>query len=245
MFVCQQYLGDLQRVSSDGKYLEAGKWYTIPTFQSNSLVLPGEQVPMVVNKHIFNRIEADFIKTGRSVVGLLCPKICQYTLPYDYGVTCEIFEKGERNSINLTIKLRACQRFKTHRNELNFPQKQVGMKMSIQILPEIVLSDSLFGSSNTSLSKYRGGNDKSLQKIRSFESASLPWPQFVYEQYNICGTMNKLREQLTELPSDPVKISFWCAQNLALNPDEKLKVFLTDSVPERMMIIEKSMKYVN
>lgn len=121
--------------------------------------------------------------------------------------------------------------------------------MPIKILPEIVLSDSLFGSTNTSLSKYRTNNEAAIKKIRSFESASLPWPQFVYEQYNISRTMNKLREQLSSfqlegMPTDPVKISFWCAKNLALQPIEKIKVFLTDSVLDRMMIIEKSLAYV-
>lgn len=102
----------MQRVSGDSKFLETGHVYEIPIFQHHSLILPGEQFPMIISKRTFDRINFEFTIKDRFIIGLLCPDSFQYSFPNVYGVTCEIFEKGDYNNTHVTIKSRAYQRFK-------------------------------------------------------------------------------------------------------------------------------------
>lgn len=102
-----QYLGDLERVSGV-EYLEPNKSYTIPIIVHNSLVFPGETLPMILSPNMF--LPADNNDDG-ALFGLVFRELRNTHNFNLYGVTCLIYEKGHDDRDNLNLKSRAYQRF--------------------------------------------------------------------------------------------------------------------------------------
>lgn len=109
-----QYLGDLERVSGV-EYLEPNKTYTIPILAHNSLVFPGETLPMILSPNIMF-LPADNNDDG-ALFGLVFRELRNNHNFNLYGVTCLIYEKGTDERENLNIKSRAYQRFFIENNE--------------------------------------------------------------------------------------------------------------------------------
>lgn len=63
------------------------------------------------------------------------------------------------------------------------------------ILPEISLADPQFGNITNSCTKFRK-NKSMISKIRHFESGSLSWPKFVYDQYDVDRAISEIIESL-------------------------------------------------
>lgn len=72
------------------------------------------------------------------------------------------------------------------------------MYANVEILPEIVLPDPVLGIETNSLSKFR------KRSKRRFEVGRLPWPGFVYDQYDVEKIMAAVRETMANL-----KIGSW------------------------------------
>lgn len=106
-FVYFQYLGDLERVSGNS-YLEPNRNYEMPIMTHTSLVYPGEILPMILSQHVF--LSADFNDDGL-IFGLICRELQDSHSSKVFGVTCQIFERSNDNSDDITIKSRAYQRF--------------------------------------------------------------------------------------------------------------------------------------
>lgn len=47
------------------------------------------------------------------------------------------------------------------------------------------------------------------------------------------------------MPSDPVALSFWLCKNILPNEEDRLNIFMSNSVTDRMQIIGKSMNVVS
>lgn len=136
------------------------------------------------------------------------------------------------------------------------------------ILPEIEMSDPVHGTETNSCSKFRNCNASTKKRARDMAIGRMPWPAFVYDQYDVQKTMLKLKEflniglyffkkkkkcdfiylllLLSEIFGfDLVALSFWCARNVGLCMDDRIQLFINNSVTSRMMIIGQSLKSVN
>lgn len=47
------------------------------------------------------------------------------------------------------------------------------------------------------------------------------------------------------MPSDPVALSFWLCKNILPNEEDRLSIFMSNSVTDRMQIIGKSLNVVS
>lgn len=108
-----QYLGDLERVSGV-EYLEPNQSYSLPIIVHNSLVYPGETLPMILSEYMF--LPTDFSDDGL-LFGLVFRDFHNNDSLNLFGVTCLIYEKGSDDGGSLSIKSRAYQRFYIKNNE--------------------------------------------------------------------------------------------------------------------------------
>ena len=106
-------MGDLERVSGV-EYLEPDKSYTIPIIIHNSLVFPGETLPMILSPHM--SLPADNNDDG-ALFGLVFRELRSNHNFNLYGVTCLIYEKVTDEREFLKIKSKAYQRFVIKNNE--------------------------------------------------------------------------------------------------------------------------------
>lgn len=233
------YLGKLERVEGVD-YLEPGKIYRLPICSHNSIVFPGEVVPMIINVATLNCNDpsGDGVKFGlvfRNVVGE----------KFIYGVTCQVFERGERdvNSGSIVLKTVAQQRFRTVRH-------LSGRRAEVLILPEILLPDPLLSSCSNAMKRHAVSNSKECsRRIRSFLSHGMVWPKFVYDQYGTDEVISKVNRYLAFLkiesvPSDPVKLSFWLARNIPIDEADRKRIYEANAVITRMLIINKSLDHM-
>lgn len=197
-------MGSLERVSGVD-CLEPGQLYKLPICYHPTLIFPGEQVPMVIPASMFSSEFGESNQDDGCLFGLIFPSIYDKTSPKLYGVTCQIYEKGTHNIHQLFIKSRACQRFvvtRPHNNSFADILTTSGrnqMYANVEILPEIVLPNPVLGIETNSVSKFRNASVATTQKVRRFEVGRLPWPEFVYDQYDVEKTIAAIRETMTNL----------------------------------------------
>lgn len=103
----------MERVSGV-QYLEPNRNYDLPIIIHNSLVFPGETLPMILSQHMFQT--TDFNDDGL-VFGLVFRELLDRANLRFFGVTCQIYEKSNDDSENISIKSRAYQRFYIKNNE--------------------------------------------------------------------------------------------------------------------------------
>lgn len=102
-----QYLGEMDRVSGV-QYLEPNQHYEIPIIIHNSLVFPGETLPMILSRHLFQG--TNFNDDGL-VFGVVFRELIDRANARFFGVTCQVYEKSNDDTESITIKSRAYQRF--------------------------------------------------------------------------------------------------------------------------------------
>jgi cereblon len=129
------------------------------------------------------------------------------------------------------------------------PNQRRGYFADVRILPEIVLPDPLLNISSCSILKLTR-NRSQYGKLRTFMASSTVWPKFVYDQYEIVSVRQKIDRflenfKIETIPADPVLLSFWLARNIPITNDVRRKIFTTDSVTTRMMIIGKALDSVS
>lgn len=100
-------MGNLERVSGV-QYLEPDKTYRLPIFFHDSLIFPGETLPMILTQQMF--LATEFTDDGL-LFGLVFHDIRNNIDLNLYGVTCQIYEKGSDGGDNISIKSKAFQRF--------------------------------------------------------------------------------------------------------------------------------------
>lgn len=232
-----QYLGKLERVEGVD-YLEPGKVYRLSICSHNSIVFPGEIVPMILNAATLNCNDpSDGVKFGL---------VFRTTFPdrFVYGVTCQVFERGERDlSGSIVLKAIAQQRFHTVRH---LP----GRRADVIILPEIILPDPLLSSCSNIMKRYAFCNSKKYShRFKAFLSHAMVWPKFVYDQYGTEEVLTKVDRYLAFLkivsvPSDPVKLSFWLARNIPIDERDRKLIYQANAVISRMLVINKSLDQV-
>lgn len=233
------YLGDMERVSGV-QYLEPDRSYTLPIIVHNSLVFPGETLPMILSQHMFM---SDELNDDGLLFGLVFRDLRNNQNLNLYGVTCQIYEKGTDERDNVSIKSKAYQRFFIKNNE-EIPQFAIRNRTryaTVTILPEIELSDPIYGYDSNSLWKFRK-NETIKSKILKYQSQSLTWPYFIYKMYDVTVACEKIKKFLSTLKIDTgtmdlVAMSFWFCQNAILSIECRRKAFLTNNVLERILLV--------
>jgi cereblon len=240
------YLGSMDRVSGID-FFEVGKVYKIPISGHDSIIFPGETLPMIMAESIF---DPSTTSTDGLTFGLVCWE--HATKDKVYGVTCQVYEQGVDSQGNITIKSRAHQRFKIVRQKDGSymrPNQRRGYFADVKILPEIVLPDPLLQINSCPSILRRVHNQSEYGRIRRFVASSSPWPKFVYDQYETNKVQRKVERFLAMLkidtvPSDPVLLSFWLARNIPITNEKRRTIFTLDSVNARMLIIGKALDFV-
>lgn len=102
-----QYLGNLERVSGI-QYLEPNKVYRLPIFFHDAIIFPGETLPMILTQQMF--LSTQFSDDGL-LFGLVFHGLLNNLNSDLYGVTCQIYAKGNDGRENISIKSKAYQRF--------------------------------------------------------------------------------------------------------------------------------------
>lgn len=239
------YLGNTENVRGFA-YFEPYKVFEIPVCEHHSLVFPGEILPMIMLEDRF------FSLSNNDEAGLVFGLIFQNEIANEkltYGVTCQVFEKGTQNGL-VKIKSKAQQRFVVVKNDNDeiITARNHGYFSKVKILPEIVLPDPyLLTISNSYMKHFQSTKNKN--QIKNFLALSTRWPKFVYEDYSIDTMTEKIERYLAmlniEAPDDPIMKSFWLARNVPLNHKERLRVFQSDCVNKRLMLIGDSLNYVS
>lgn len=103
-----QYLGNMERVSGV-QFLEPNKCYRLPIFFHDSIIFPGETLPMILTQQMF--VSTEFSDDGL-LFGLVFNGLRNDRNNDLYGVTCQIYEKGSDGINNVSIKSKAYQRFR-------------------------------------------------------------------------------------------------------------------------------------
>lgn len=139
-----------------------------------------------------------------------------------YGVTCQIYEKGNDQGDSVSIKSRAYQRFCIKMEKYVFRNERIVMwymhrwaiflyfslpeftfynqvrYAEILILPEIVLPHPVYGCDSNSLSKFRL-NEQMKAKLMRYSSKTMAWPDFVFKLYDVHKVIKKIQDFLATL----------------------------------------------
>lgn len=97
-----KYLEEMERVPGCG-YLEPDKYYKMKIIALNKMIYPGEVVPMVASRVLFDASGGE----DGVLFGIICSAMNSVNQQDWYGVTCQVFERNDRGS----IKARSLQRF--------------------------------------------------------------------------------------------------------------------------------------
>lgn len=239
------YLGGNMENIRGTNYYEPGKVYEIPVCGHHSMVFPGEILPMIMIS------QSIFARTPESNEGLTFGLVFANEIEDNkvYGVTCQVFEKGVDNQGHITVKSKAHQRFMVVRTEDGLTtMRNHDYYAKVRILPEYVLPDPITMNISNNLMKF-ANNPSQSHKIKSFCSSSSRWPKFVYDQYSIITVNEKVERFLAMLnvsaPDDPIIKSFWLARNVPLNQKDRLKIFTSNCVNKRMLMIAESLNFVS
>lgn len=238
------YLGENMENIRGTTVMEPGKVYEIPVCGHHSMVFPGEILPMIMIA------QSIFARTPESNEGLTFGLVFANEVEGDkvYGVTCQVFEKGLDNQGHITVKSKAHQRFIVVRTEDGLTtMRNHNYYAKVRILPEYLLPDPITMNISNNLMKF-ACNPSQSQRIKSLLASSSRWPQFVYDQYSVVSINEKVERYLAMLnltsPNDPVLKSFWLARNVPLNQADRLKIFTSNCVNKRMLLIADSLNFV-
>lgn len=239
------YLGDLDRISGTNVY-EPGKVYEIPVCSHHSLVFPGEIVPMImIAQSIFSRTPDT--NEGLTFGLLFTDEVDSNNLIY--GVTCQVFEKGIDEHGHITLKSKAHQRFAVVEDDdtgTMATMRNQSFYAKVRILPEYSLPDPVSLSLSNNQMKH---TQSSTLQMRKLLASSHRWPKFVYDHYSVVAINEKIERYMAmlnlEAPEDPILKSFWLARNVPLNQSDRMKIFTSNCVNKRMMLMGESLNFVS
>lgn len=241
------YLGDNMDIIRGTNFYEPGKVYDIPVCGHHSLVFPGEILPMImISESLFARTPETNSNEGLTFGLVFADEVDNSNV---YGVTCQVFEKGLDNHGHITVKTKAHQRFIVIRTEDGLTtMRNRNYYAKVRILPEYVLPDPINLSLSNNQRKFMQ-NPSQMNRVKSLLSNSSRWPVFVYDQYSIVCVNEKIERYMAmlclEAPKEPILKSFWLARNVPLNQRERMKIFISNCVNKRMMLIGDSLNFVS
>lgn len=234
------YLGNNLEELRGRTILDDGIYMNLPLLVKQSVVLfPGQTLPMTVHGTETIDMLQKCIEKDRTfgVVYLGHEKMVPI------GTTAEIYQyKHEAQSQGFRVKAKGRQRFKI----LRVIQGYGKISANVKILPEISLGTPLFDERLVSLDRLRTVprnkvEAKRQQKLERHDAVVTPWPSWVYRQYDSRRLSIKIRQFLqyietqgSNIPEDPTELSFWVAQNLPLDDNERIILLNHDCAIPRL-----------
>lgn len=243
------YLGQNMDAVRGTTVFEAGKVYEIPICRHHSMVFPGEILPMImVADSFFGRANTE--SDGGLIFGVCFPDEFK---GQTYGVTCQVFERGIDHNGHITVKSKAQQRFiavKQEDGDIVSSWRDHGMNScaKVKILPEYLLPDPItLAMSNYSLRFMHTPHYQ--QRLKSLAVISTTIPRWIFDKYSMVKVNEKVERFLAMLniepPEDPGLRSFWLSRNTPLNSTERMKIFVSNCINERIMMIGESLNFVS
>lgn len=234
-------------------YLEVGSTHRMLIFMHQHILFPGEVLPFMIDGSI---IDEEVHDTGRDgvIFGVGFPLM----MPPDdnpnklYGVTCQIYEKGEGGRQQVFYKSRALQRIVINCHDIQGPPQYIARNPSmkcysnVKILPEYFLPEPLKCIDMGSINRFRD-IPSMKDKFQRFQLTTTPWPLEACEEYSFKDIVEKARKKLEihkidTMPKCPIQLSFWLVRNLHLTEKMMRLTFLTDSVNIRLQLIGSTLK---
>ncbi|XP_017849190.1 protein cereblon homolog isoform X2 [Drosophila busckii] len=234
-------------------YLEVGSTHRMLIFMHQHILFPGEVLPFLIDGSI---IDDEVQESGRDgvIFGvgfplMQPPEDNQHKL---YGVTCQIYEKGQSGTHFVFYKSRALQRIVINCDDINGPPQYIARNPTmkcyskVKILPEYFLPEPLKCIDMGSLNRFR--DIPSMQdKFRRYQITTTPWPIEACQEYSFEDIIEKARKKLEihkidTMPKCPIQLSYWLVRNLHLTEKVMRLTFLTDSVNTRLQLIGTTLK---
>ncbi|XP_078052933.1 E3 ubiquitin ligase component cereblon isoform X2 [Augochlora pura] len=214
----------------------------LPILKQKSVMLfPGQTLPMKVRTHAIDMLSC--LQSNRTI-GVVCFGYNNVVAPI--GVTAEIYEcmsLGPEAEYNL--KAMGRQRFEILQLII---QGYDRLSANVKILPEITLGPPFLDERLQSLDRYRMKSTteedfKKQERIENRDAVVTHWPGWVYRQYDPLRLSLRVRKHLqlirhmdANVPEDPTNLSFWVAQNLLLDDNERNVLLRYDCAISRLQM---------
>nr|CAD7404200.1 unnamed protein product [Timema poppensis] len=113
----------------------------------------------------------------------------------------------------------------------------------VRILPEVVLPHSLNEIRLASLDRHQSCPGQKRSCFMKRNAMLTQWPSWVHAQFEASRLVKLVTNQLEHLkpghaglsiPTDPIDLSYWVAQNLPLSDEQRLTVLKLDSAIQRL-----------
>ncbi|EDW28025.1 GL27201 [Drosophila persimilis] len=226
-------------------YQEVGSTHHMLIFLHQYILFPGEVLPFMIDGSLF---DDDMSGLDGLIFAVAFPLMKP---PEDskklYGVTCQIYEKGD-NGRHLTFyKSRALQRIVINCSDIKGLPQYIARNPTnkchskVKILPEYFLPEPLKCIDMGSMSRFRDIPSMRDKYLR-YQISSTPWPVEVCQEYAYEDIVERARKKLEvhkidTMPKCPIQMSFWLVRNLHLTEKMMSQMFLTDSVNLRLQLI--------
>ncbi|KAH8354182.1 hypothetical protein KR084_002623 [Drosophila pseudotakahashii] len=230
-------------------YLEVGSTHHMLIFLHQHILFPGEVLPFMIDGRMFDE---DMPGLDGLIFGVGFPLMQP---PEDnphklYGVTCQIYEKGESGRGLVFYKSRALQRIVINCDDIQGPPQYIARNPTskcfskVKILPEYFLPEPLQSVDMGSMARFRD-IPSMRDKYQRFQLASTPWPADACQEYSFSAIVERARQRLETqkidtMPKCPIQLSFWLVRNLHLTEKMMRLTFLTDSVNTRLQLIKST-----
>ncbi|KAK0168100.1 hypothetical protein PV327_001934 [Microctonus hyperodae] len=231
----------------NGIYINLPLWLPEADWSKKIILFPGQTLP-IMERDVFSIemlrkcIAKDRTFGVASEIDINC-----------IGTTAEIYEYLEiPNANEIRVKAKGRQRFKILKLR-NASTRRV--TADVQILPEIILPSPFFEHRLVSLDRLRviPTNEVTAKQYRNLtkkESVLTPWPAWVHHQYNsrllsldiqkyLQFVQSKFIARGSNIPTDPIDLSFWVAQNVIIAPRDMMTLLKQDCAISRLQLQAK------
>ncbi|XP_012226592.1 protein cereblon isoform X1 [Linepithema humile] len=252
------YLGQNLEELRGRTILDDGIYMNLPLLIKQSVLFPGQTLPMTVFGAQTIEMLQNCIQNDRTF-GVVC---YGYPEMERIGTTAEIYEYTDggwtdHGRREFRLKAKGRQRFKILRI---ITQDHNKISANVKVLPEITLGPPfldqrlasldhlrVFPDSETDIKKQKK-DMKKQERVENLDAAVTAWPAWVYRLYDPKRLSFKIRQHLQFLetrggnvPKDPVDLSFWVAQNILMDHSERLMLLNYDCAISRL---QREMKYL-
>ncbi|EDW42779.1 protein cereblon homolog [Drosophila sechellia] len=232
-------------------YLEVGSVHHMLIFLHHHILFPGEVLPFMIDGQMFDddMPGLDGLIFGVSFPRLQPPEDNPHKL---YGVTCQIYERGESGRGLVFYKSRALQRIVINCDDIKGSPQYIARNPTnkcfskVKILPEYFLPEPLQSVDMGSMARFRD-IPSMRDKYRRFQLSTTTWPSDACQEYSFASIVERARQRLESqkidtMPKCPIQLSFWLVRNLHLTEKMMRLTFLTDSVNTRLQLIKSTFK---
>ena len=242
------YLGQNLEELRGRTILDDGIYMNLPLLVKESVMLfPGQTLPMTV----FDAQTIDMLRTCIQNNRTLGVVSLGYDKMVQIGTTAEIYEcMYEDPDQGFRLKAKGRQRFKILRVIMQGYDK---ISANVKVLPEITLGTPFLDERLASLDHLRmhptsEEDFKKQERVENLDAVVTPWPAWVYRQYDPLRLSLKIRKHLqfiqnrgSGIPEDPTDLSFWVAQNLLMEDNERIVLLNYDCAISRL---QREIKYL-